>query len=182
MKKNEEYNEVLNFWFHEAGSEKWFVKDANFDREIENKFLTLHKHAAAGELWEWRESSHGRLAEIIILDQFSRNIFREDYRAFENDKMALVLAQEAIMDAKFRLLSTEEKSFVYMPFMHSESLKIQEQSLKLFEEKGLELNYKFAKEHYEIIKRFGRYPHRNKILNRPSTQEELTFLKTHSGF
>lgn len=182
MNKNEEYNSVLNFWFQEAGAEKWFAKDAHFDQEIKDKFFSLHQRAAAGELWEWRALIRGRLAEIIILDQFSRNLFREDYRAFENDKMALVLAQEAIKDANFHLLSTEEKAFVYMPFMHSESLKIQEQSLKLFEEEGLERNYKFAKEHYEIIKKFGRYPHRNEILKRESTQEELAFLKTHAGF
>ncbi len=182
MKKLEEYKEVLTFWFQEAGPEKWFDKDDDFDQEIKSRFQILHEAASAGELWEWRESIHGRLAEIIILDQFSRNMFREDPRAFENDQMALVLAQEAIDDEHFHLLSVEEKAFVYMPFMHSESLKIQEQSLKLFEEKGLELNYEYAQEHYEIIKKFGRYPHRNQALNRSSTQAEQTFLETHSGF
>lgn len=177
-----DYKKVLNFWFKDAGSSKWFVKDEEFDQEIEKQFGKLHTKAIEGELCDWRESIHGRLAEIIILDQFSRNIFRDRPEAFAYDGISLVLAQEALKDKELESLSTQEKAFIYLPFMHSESSKMQKISLELFKEEGLEENYKFAVEHQKIIEKFGRYPHRNKVLNRESTKKELEYLKTHNGF
>lgn len=177
-----DHEPVLAFWFEEAGSEKWFAKDEQFDERIKEGFGDLHTQAAAGELWGWRDSIRGRLAEIIVLDQFSRNMFRGQAQAFAYDRLALVLAQEAIKDKGIYQLTPAEKSFIFMPFMHSESKAIQAISVELFKEEGLESNLKFAIEHKEIVDRFGRYPHRNGVLGRESTPAELEFLKTHQGF
>ena len=168
---------ILDFWFVESTPEQWFKKDDQFDQSIHERFAVVHQQVAQGEKASWRETIQGRLAEILVLDQFSRNLFREDGQAFAYDGMALVLAQEAIAKKELGELTVEERSFVYMPFMHSESLVIHQQALTLFSEPGMENNLDFEKRHYEIIKRFGRYPHRNTVLNRSSTQEELTFLK-----
>lgn len=174
--------EVIRFWFTEAGPKKWFEKDAAFDEEIRSRFGSLHKQAAQGELWPWRETMEGRLAEIIVLDQFSRNLFRGQPEAFRQDGMALVLAQEALRQDGLEQLPVEQRAFLYMPFMHSESLLIHETALRLFSEEGLEENYKYELEHHKIIARFGRYPHRNQALGRESTEEEKQFLKEHAGF
>lgn len=182
MKSTIGYKEVLNFWFNESDSSLWFAKDDKFDQEIRKRFGQLHSKAIKGELWEWRQSIHGRLAEIIILDQFSRNLFRNQAEAFAYDRMSLVLAQEALKDEELESLSINEKAFLFMPFMHSESLEIQKISLELFNEEGLEENYKFAVAHKEIIEKFGRYPHRNEALNRKSTKEEKEYLKINNGF
>lgn len=169
--------DILKFWFEELEQKSWFVKDENLDKEIEKRFGKIHAAASKGELWTWRSEPRSSLAEVIILDQFSRNIFRDDSRSFANDSMALTLAQNAIEKGFDKKLETQEKSFLYMPFMHSESLIIHEESVKLFQAPGLEMNLDFEYRHKKIIERFGRYPHRNKILGRESTTEELEFLK-----
>ncbi|MGX6978013.1 DUF924 family protein [Vagococcus elongatus] len=170
------YQDVLKFWFEESQPEDWFTKNPDYDERISQRFSSLHQQAAAGELWQWRETIQGRLAEIILLDQFSRNMFRGDPRSFAYDSMALVLAQEALKDPALEQLPVQQKAFLYMPFMHSESLKIHDIAMALFSEEGLEHNLEFEIKHREIIERFGRYPHRNELLGRPSTSEELTFL------
>ncbi|EAO7613966.1 DUF924 domain-containing protein, partial [Salmonella enterica] len=124
----------------------------------------------------WRKTAEGRLAEIIVLDQFSRNLFRDSPQAFAQDSLALALAQEAISLNLDQQLSPEQRAFLYMPFMHSESKLIHEFALKLFQRLGNPTNLEFEKKHKVIIDRFGRYPHRNQILGRESTDEELTFL------
>jgi hypothetical protein len=129
------------------------------------------------ELWTWRATAEGRLAEIIVLDQFSRNLYRDHAESFAQDALALALAQEAIQLNLDQQLSPEQRSFLYMPFMHSESKIIHIQALQLFEELGNPLNLDFEKKHKVIIDRFGRYPHRNQILGRSSTAEEIEFLK-----
>lgn len=175
-------NDVINFWFKDLTPEDWFKQSVATDSLIKTRFEDLLEAAKKGELFIWRESALGRLAEIIILDQFSRNIYRGTPKAFEADAIALVLAQEMVKQ-KFDLeLPIEMRSFAYMPYMHSESKLIHEEAVKLFSIKGLEYNLKFEIEHKEIIDRFGRYPHRNKILGRASTEEEIAFLKTHAGF
>lgn len=171
-------NEVLKFWFKELGPTKWFEKNESIDLEIKKRFLPILDVAKKVELYSWRHTPEGRLAEIIVLDQFSRNIYRNDKRSFEVDNLALSLAQEAIYQKADQELSPDKKAFLYMPFMHSESLAIQGLSLNLYKQKGLENNFEFAKRHFEIIERFGRFPHRNSILGRLSTKEELDFLKT----
>jgi uncharacterized protein (DUF924 family) len=168
---------VIAFWFDEIEPAQWFLKDTEFDRTVRQRFGPLHQAAAAGELWEWRETPRGRLAEILVLDQFSRNLYRDDPRAFAQDAMALVLAQEAVEQGHDRALAVSWRSFLYMPYMHSESLKIHDQALRLFDQPGLEENLRFEHRHRDILLRFGRYPHRNAILGRESSAEELAFLQ-----
>jgi uncharacterized protein (DUF924 family) len=172
-----EYSEVVAFWFHELAPEDWWGKDTSLDRLIRDRFLGVHTAAAKCELYEWRVSPLGRLAEVITLDQFSRNLFRGTARAFQHDSLALCLAQEAIAASAHKVLSAQQKAFLYMPFMHSESPKLHTVAVKLFSEPGLQWNLKFEFKHKAVIDRFGRYPHRNEVLGRESTEEELAFLK-----
>lgn len=171
------YMKVIDFWFKEIPSSMWFKKDKGFDNSLRNRFQEEYDKATKGELVEWRKTIQGCLAEIILLDQFSRNMYRNDPRAFAQDGMALVLAQEAIKHHDVSLLTTDQVSFLYMPFMHSESLVIHEKAMEYFNQEGLEYSFKIEKEHRDILLKFGRYPHRNKILGRNSTPEEVAFLK-----
>lgn len=168
---------VITFWFNELTPEQWFKKDAEIDQRITERFGHLLTRAAACECYEWRTTAHGRLAEIIVLDQFSRNIYRDDARAFANDTLALALAQEAVALQADQALSSVERSFLYMPYMHSESVKIHENAMDLFNQPGLENNLEFEIRHKAIIDRFGRYPHRNAVLGRTSSEEEMVFLQ-----
>lgn len=172
-----DYQGVLKFWFTESKESQWFTKDSDFDETIRQRFAMCHQQASQGELVAWRESIKGRLAEIIVLDQFSRNLFRDRPQSFDYDGMALVLTQEAIATGELDQLSQVERSFLFMPLMHSESLVIHEEAVKWFAEPGMENNLAFEKKHRDILMRFGRYPHRNQILGRPSTDEEVAFLK-----
>lgn len=171
------HERILTFWFDELEPAQWWRKDEALDRQIAERFSEIHAAAANCELFEWRREARGRLAEIIILDQFSRNIFRDSPRAFAYDPLALALAQEAVANGADKALAPAEKSFLYMPYMHSESLKIHEIAVRLYGASGLEYNLDFEHQHKAIIERFGRYPHRNETLGRPSTAEELEFLK-----
>ncbi|UJF15598.1 DUF924 domain-containing protein [Jeotgalibaca sp. MA1X17-3] len=177
-----EYQEILDFWFKEIDPKFHFKKDEHFDEEIRQRFSEVHRQAAAGELWQWRETIQGRLAEIIILDQFSRNMFRDQAKAFSTDGIALVLAQEAIRTEEIDKLTTSQRSFLYMPFMHSESMAIHDIAMELFAEKGMENTLQFEIGHRDIIVKFGRFPHRNKALNRDSTPEEVEYMKENKGF
>lgn len=171
------YDDILSFWFNEIEQDQWWVKETHFDRLVEDKFLRLHEQAVKCELFEWRTTAKGRLAEIIILDQFSRNIFRDTPKSFSSDQLALALSQEAILLGKDCELNAIERSFMYMPYMHSESLKIHDIAVELYKSNGIHSNLDFEIKHRDIIKKFGRYPHRNIILNRVSTKEEIAFLK-----
>jgi uncharacterized protein (DUF924 family) len=168
--------EILKFWFNEIDRSLWFKKDADFDRLLAERFGALNAQASLGELSAWRDTPHGRLAEIIVLDQFSRNLFRDSAKAFAQDGMALVLAQEAVRAGADAELSAQERVFLYMPYMHSESLAIHETAVQLFTRNGIQGNLDFEIKHKAIIERFGRYPHRNALLGRDSTPEELVFL------
>lgn len=169
--------DVLTFWFEELKPAQWWKKDPHMDAAILECFGDLHRRAHLGELFAWRQSPRGRLAEVIVLDQFSRNMYRDDARAFASDGMALVLAQEAVGSGDHNALTDVERSFLYMPYMHSESALIHEQAVELFRANGIESNYEFELKHKVIIDRFGRYPHRNTILGRESSTEEIEFLK-----
>lgn len=169
-------NDVLNFWFGELGAKHWFAKSDAVDADIAARFGDVHARAIACELDGWRTNGRGRLAEIIVLDQFSRNLFRDDPRAFAADPLALGLAQEAISLGVDKDLALPERAFIYMPFMHSESPIIHDRAMALFSAPGLEMNLDFELKHKAIIDRFGRYPHRNAVLGRPSTPEEVAFL------
>ncbi|MDT8894122.1 DUF924 family protein [Halomonas sp. I1] len=168
---------VLAFWFETLDSTQWFRKDPALDADIAERFADTLAAALRGELWRWRETPHGRLAEVIVLDQFSRNIHRDTARAFAADPIALVLAQEAVARGDDQALATGERAFLYMPYMHSESRAIHDEALRLFDQPGLERNLDFEHRHRDILDRFGRYPHRNAILGRNSTPEELAFLE-----
>lgn len=170
-------NEILQFWFEELEPSQWWVKDEDLDRRIYDRFAEVHTQAARCELFAWRNTADGRLAEIIILDQFSRNMFRGTPQAFSNDRLALALAQEAVAGKFDQQLSPAKRSFIYLPYMHSESVKIHEIAEKLFSQPGLEANLEWEIKHRNIITRFGRYPHRNEILGRKSSKEEIEFLK-----
>ncbi|MGH1487374.1 MAG: DUF924 family protein [Cellvibrionaceae bacterium] len=170
-------DDVLDFWFNEIDESKWWKKDSEFDALIKDKFLTLHEQANQCELFKWRSTAKGCLAEVIILDQFSRNIFRDSPQAFSSDALALALAQEAISRQKHLELNVKERSFLYMPFMHSESLLIHDLAVTLYQDNGIQSSLDFEIKHRTIIERFGRYPHRNSILNRKSTEAEIAFLK-----
>ncbi|MDX2345423.1 MAG: DUF924 family protein [Legionella sp.] len=177
-----DFETILNFWFNQLTPEQWWKKDLEIDQFIIENFSLIHHQAISGRLFAWRKTARGCLAELIILDQFSRNMFRGTPRSFAYDSMALILSQEAIRKEFDQKLSISERSFLYMPFMHSESLEIHQQALMLFSAQGLEDALEFERQHFDIIKRFQRYPHRNKILGRSSTALEEQFLKQHEGF
>ncbi len=177
------YAEVLNFWFKELEPAQWWVRDLELDETIRLRFSDLHSRAANCELYKWREIAKGRLAEIIVLDQFSRNMFRGSAQSFATDSLALALSQEAISVAADTQLTALERSFLYMPFMHSKSLEIHAVAADLYLHNGIENNYEFEIKHKAIIEKFGRYPHRNKVLGRSSTNAEIKFLQQeNSGF
>ncbi len=173
--------DILYFWFIEAGPSRWWNKSKAFDDLVRRRFQALYRRAVRGELAHWRDTARGRLAEIIVLDQFPRNMFRKNARAFAADNLALILAQEAVRAGALEQLRVEEQPFLLMPFMHSESATIHEHAVMLFNRLGLEDNLKFEHAHKAIIDRFGRYPHRNAILGRVSNAEEIEFLKEPSS-
>ena len=168
---------VLKFWFDELEPNDWFEKNPATDALIRSRFGALHDRTRQCELYSWRTTPQGRLAEIIILDQFSRNMFRGDPRSFATDPLALALAQEAVACGADQALPLHQRTFVYMPYMHSESLAIHQIAMTLFSQPGLESKLEHEIRHKDIVERFGRYPHRNAILGRDSTHEELEFLK-----
>jgi len=174
--------DVLMFWFDELTPQQWFNSFDDVDQAIANRFSTAHEAASKGELFEWRETPDGRLAEIIVLDQFARNLFRGDPRSFATDTLALVLAQEAIAAGDDQRIDPERLAFLYMPFMHSESLLMHEIAEKLFDQPGMEMNLKSLRSHTKVLQRFGRYPHRNAAVGRQSTADEIDFLKDGRGF
>jgi uncharacterized protein (DUF924 family) len=169
-------NDVLHFWFSELTPQQHFIKDTALDESIRTRFGHTLEAAARCELFHWRATPEGRLAEILVLDQFSRNVYRDTTRAFAQDALALALAQELVASGQDRSLPTAQRVFAYMPYMHSESAPIHEQALELFAQPGMEINLDFERRHKAIIDRFGRYPHRNAVLGRTSTPEELAFL------
>ncbi len=168
--------DVLHFWFEELEPKQHFVKDPVLDATIRQRFGLTLETAARGELFAWRSSPQGRLAEIIVLDQFSRNLFRGTPRAFAQDAQALTLAQELVASGQDQALPPTQRVFAYMPYMHSESALIHAQALQLFAQPGMEANLEFERRHLAIIERFGRFPHRNTSLGRASSAPEIAFL------
>ena len=180
--------EVLAFWFGREGEEGygefrevWFSKDPAFDREVRDRFETVYEEAAAGELETWKEEARSCLALILVLDQFPRNMFRGDARMYAADGLARAAARHAVERAYDRELPTFQRTFVYLPFEHSENLEDQRHSVELFrklaQETGSEDLLVYAVRHLRIVERFGRFPHRNEILGRWTTPEEAEFLR-----
>lgn len=169
--------DILNFWFEEIDDSKWWTKDPAFDQTIRERFSEIHQEAKQSALFSWRNSAEGRLAEIIVLDQFSRNMFRDKPEAFAQDPLALALSQEAVRLGLHKSMDSAKNLFLVMPYMHSESLAVHNEALQVFEDLKRPGNLEFEHKHRNIIARFGRYPHRNKILGRTNTAEEEEFLK-----
>ena len=181
--------EILTFWFGEIRDEpayfeeyapRWFVQNADFDREIVQRFQADYELAAQGQLTHWTETARGGVALILVLDQFPRNMFRNDPRAFTTDPLAQQIAEQMIDAGLDRQLRLVERYFVYVPFMHSENRAHQQRSVQLFQQLVKERAYfdtPYVVRHQEVIDRFGRFPHRNTVLGRASTPAELEFLK-----
>lgn len=169
---------IIAFWFDEIPASAWWAAEPAFDAMVGERFGATLARAARAELHGWRRDAEGRLAEVLVLDQFSRNIHRNTPLAFAQDPLALALAQEAIAAGASQALDPKRRTFLYMPFMHSESRDIHTWAVALFGESGIdESNLKYEVAHKAIIDRFGRYPHRNQILGRESSAEELAFLQ-----
>ena len=179
-------NEILQFWFGDGSDaqqeRRWFMQDAGFDQACRAGFLADHERAAAGELDGWKHSPPGALALILLLDQFPRNMFRGTPRSFATDPQARATAREAIARGLDLALSPIRRSFVYMPFEHSENPADQEESIRLFQKLAAEhpemtVHVKYAEQHRDVIRRFGRFPYRNAVLGRTSTPAEMEFLR-----
>jgi uncharacterized protein (DUF924 family) len=168
--------DVLNFWFSDDARAAWFQSSPAFDQKIRKRFAELFARAATGDLRIWQTSAEGCLALCILLDQMPRNMFRGHPRAFATDERALAVAEHALAQGFDRELTSEQKQFIYLPFMHSEALANQLRGLALFESAGMTEHSRFAEEHVAIIRRFGRFPHRNAIYGRPSTKAETEYL------
>ena len=168
-------DDVIRFWFVEHGMDDWFGGKAEFDAALAAEFAETHPRVALGEAWQWRATPNGRLAEIIVLDQFSRQLHRGEAAAFAQDKMATALAQEAIAAEADQQIPMEWRMFIYMPFMHAESLVIQNEGCRHFVPFGEDM-MKFMTGHRDCIARFGRFPFRNKALGRFSTAEEEAYM------
>lgn len=171
------------FWFEDCGPDDWFFnKKKSFDTLLRRKFLKLYWEVVRGEHADWRKTPKGRLAEIVIIDQLSRNMFRGTSGMFAYDSLGLALAQEAVRAGADENMPLWHKNFFYLPYMHSESKKIQKESMRLYRALKDKKIIWFAQDHKKIIDRFGRYPHRNKIIGRKSTAAEKRFMQTHKGY
>ena len=175
-------SEILTFWFEDLTPKQHFVADDKIDAQIISRFSDAHTRAINSEFAHWRDTPEGRLAEIIILDQFSRNMFRGDPRSWSQDPQSLELARTAVAVGDDMKIAQDQRAFIYMPFMHSESTQAHEEAVPLFESLGIESNLKFEMLHKEVIDTYGRYPYRNEIMGRESTPAEIEYLKTNKGF
>ena len=170
-------DDILGFW-REAGPDAWFTKSAEFDERCRAGFLEAYERAAGGELSGWEETPEGALALVILLDQMPRNMFRRDPRTWATDPQALAVAERAIARGFDKAVPRDLRQFFYLPFMHSEDPAIQERSVEIYTAHGDPENLKFARHHRDIIAQFGRFPHRNEVLGRETTPEELAYLET----
>ena len=168
-------SDVLTFW-RSAGDERWYKRDEAFDASVRERFLALWHKAVAGELSSWETTDDGALALVILLDQFPRNMFRGDPRAFSSDAQALEVAHRALARGADKRIEAPLLQFLYLPFMHSEDLADQSRCVDLFRTTADTENLRYAEEHADIIRRFGRFPHRNRVLGRTTTPEEQAFL------
>lgn len=176
------YQDILDFWFDPENRSKHFAKDDEFDQLIRERFFLTWQEACQEGLVERKQTMEGYLALIIVLDQFSRNLFRDSAKAFEQDELALVLAKKLVADDRFAELPIEYRNVALMPFMHAENQTVQEESVDLFTRFGDEKKLKYARIHKGIIDQFGRFPHRNRVLGRQSSLEEINYLSAFQGF
>ena len=174
------HTNVIKYWFSEKSRQHWFSSTPEIDNEIKQRYEQLWINAASGKLNDWQDSPQGCLALIIILDQFPLNMFRDEAKSFQTEELAVEVALKAIDNGYDEILNTEELLFLFMPLMHSENLEHQNMQVKLFEK--YDFNDEYSKHHRDIVKRFGRFPHRNEILGRMSTMEELDYLLSDNAF
>jgi uncharacterized protein (DUF924 family) len=174
-------DEILRFWFIEHGEPDWFGGKPEFDAVLARRFAETHAAVARGEAIWWRQTPSGRLAEIIVLDQLSRQLHRNEARAFAYDPMALALAQQAVVAGDDMRVEPRRRTFIYMPYMHSEDLAGHEEAVRLFQQLGDEGTLKYEIMHRDCIARFGRYPRRNEALGRTSTPEEIEYVNSGTG-
>ena len=179
---NTQAEAVLEFWFSETVRPLWFNSTPEFDRQLQQRFEPLVVAAQKGLLDEWKNDPRSALALTLVLDQFPLNIYRGQAASFATEKSAIMVSKDAIAAGYDSALTNEEKAFLYIPLMHSENLADQDASVALFQKAGLEENAKFAKHHRDIIKRFGRFPHRNAILGRASSAAEIEYLESDDAF
>lgn len=172
---------VLAFWFVEHDEADWFGAKPEFDAELASRFTATHAWVAAGNATSWRTAPDGRLAELIVLDQFSRQLYRKRPEAFASDPLALDLARELVATGGDLELEPRRRMFAYLPYMHSEDLAVHEEAAPLFAAYGDEKFSDFERRHIETLQRFGRYPYRNEALGRPSTPEELDYMSSGNG-
>lgn len=173
---------VLDYWFKELDRSVWFNATAKLDAQIRHRFEHTYQQALAGELTGWQQNAQGCLALIIVLDQFPLNMYRNMAIAFEGEQAARDIAAHAISRGFDAQLDGAQKAFLYMPYMHSEDLADQDRAIALFERAGLADNAKWARHHREIVRRFGRFPHRNALLGRPSSAAEEAWLQSEEAF
>ena len=174
--------QIITFWFSPEMTPRWFDSTPALDQQIRQRFEPLLVQAAAGALDHWHETPEGALALCILLDQFPLNMYRGDPASFATEQQAVTVTKAALASGLDERLPDAHKSFLYMPLMHSESLDDQDLSVSLFEKAGLEQNARFARHHRDLIRRFGRFPHRNAILGRSSSPEELEYLSSPEAF
>jgi uncharacterized protein (DUF924 family) len=173
---------LLDFWFSPRVTKLWFNSTPAFDDELRERFADIYQAARRGELDEWEANAHGALGLVILFDQIPLNIFRKQPQSFATEAQAREVAARAIARGFDAELDDPQKAFLYMPYMHSEKLADQDISVELFSRAGLRNNLRFAQHHREIVRRFGRFPHRNAILGRESSDEELAWLASKDAF
>ena len=174
--------EIIDFWYSDRIKSQWFASTPELDKEILEKYERIWEKASSGELDEWNNSPDGCLALAIILDQFPLNMFRGQAKSFKTERKAIEVAWKAIKNELDRNIEKEKLAFLYMPFMHSEDLTDQDMSVSLYRESNLDANITFDEHHREIIRKFGRFPHRNKILGRESTEDEILYLASENAY
>lgn len=173
---------IIDFWFSDAVSKLWFNATPEFDRQLRDDYQALWEQASRGELADWAETAQGSLALVIMLDQFPLNMFRGTARSYSSTARSRDVARAAIERGFDKELPLEQRSFLYMPFMHSEEIDDQRYAIELFEGAGLESNLRFARHHHAIVEEFGRFPHRNQALGRKSSQAEKEYLDSSKAF
>jgi uncharacterized protein (DUF924 family) len=176
------YQALIDFWFSDEASRYWFKSTRAFDQQLVKSYADIWQQASRGELDDWQNTAEGSLALVILLDQLPLNMFRGTAKSFSTEAQSRAVARQAINKDFDQELDVRQRSFMYMPFMHSEDLEDQALGIELFDQPGLENNFRFAKHHYAIIERFGRFPHRNKILARQSSEAEIEYLNSKQGF
>ena len=173
---------IIEYWYSDRIKSQWFNSTKELDQEIKDSYEAIWKDAIRGEYDHWNENAQGCLALTIIFDQLPLNMFRDEVKSFSTEGLAIKVVKNAIENNFDQLLNRDQLAFLYMPLMHSENIEDQNLSVSLFEKAGLVENLRFAKHHRDIVLKYGRFPHRNKILNRQSSEDELDYLNSDKAF